>query len=104
MEKIVKIDYRAKKELDKFSGEVRNRFEGLIRILRMQGRVDFPEGRKIGGNLFEIRVKIKGAYRGFYAYVGLVRIIILHFFRKKSEKTPLKDIKVAERRLKEYGG
>ena len=103
MEKVVKIDYRAEKELSEFSEEVQYKFEGLIRILKYRGRIDFPEGRKIGSNLFEIRVRIKGAYRGFYAYVGLVRIVVLHFFRKKSQKAPLKDIKVAERRLKEYG-
>lgn len=102
MEKIVKIDYRAEKELNAFSEQVQDRFEGLIRILRQQGRIDFPEGKKIGKNIFEIRIKIDGVYRGFYAYIGSTGIVVLHFFRKKSQKTPLKDIRVAERRLKEY--
>lgn len=103
MKKIIKIDYRAERELNKFSEAVYYKFEGLIRILRAQGEIDFPEGKKIGRNLFEIRIKLNGEYRGFYAYIGLEKIIILHFFKKKSQRTPMKDVKVSERRLKEYG-
>jgi phage-related protein len=102
MKKRIIIDSRAEKELKKFSEKVQLEFEGFIRILKTQGKIGFPEGKKIGRNLFEIRVKTGGAYRGFYAYIGKEGILILHFFRKKSQKTPLKNIKVAERRLREY--
>lgn len=102
MEKIIKIDYRAEKELNDFSEDVYYKFEGLIKILRIDGRIGQPDGKKIGTNLFEIRVKINGEYRGLYAYIKLNRIVILCFFRKKTQKTPLKLIKLAKNRLKEY--
>lgn len=58
--------------------------------------------KKIGRNLFEIRVKVNGEYRGFYAYVLNNVIVILHFFKKKSQKSPLRDLRLAERRLNDY--
>ena len=54
-------------------------------------------------DLWEIRIQFDGnAYRilGFFA-MGNV-IILNHAFRKKSQKTPLKDIKVAESRRWDY--
>jgi phage-related protein len=102
MKKIVKIDTRAEKELRDFSLDVQKEFRGLIQTLGIEGRLDLPRGKKIGSNLFEIRVKFKGEYRGLYAYVLGNDVIILHFFQKKSQKTPIKDLKVSERRLKDY--
>lgn len=103
MKKKVIIDGRTDKELEKFSGRVREEFEKRFSFLRTEGRLDFPEARKVTKYLFEIRIKFKGEYRGFYAYVGKTYIIILHIFRKKTQRTPVKNVKVAERRLKEYG-
>lgn len=100
--KIIRIDYRAEKELDKFSEDVYYKFEGLSDILRNYGKVDFPNGKKIGNKLFELRVKVKGEYRGLFAYIKDNQIIILHYFRKKTQKTPTKDIKVSEKRLNDY--
>ncbi len=102
MKKIVEIDTRAKEEFDTFSYRVQTRFGVLIEILERKGRLELPKGKKIGRNLFEIRVKVDGEYRGFYAYILNGVIVILHFFRKKSQKIPLRDIKLAERRLSDY--
>lgn len=100
--KIIRIDYRAEKELDGFSEDVYYKFEGLTNILRNNGKIDFPDGKKISKKLFELRVKIKGEYRGLFAYIKNNQIIILHYFRKKTQKTPIKEIKVSEKRLKDY--
>jgi phage-related protein len=100
--KIVTIDRRAGKELKGFSVKVKLEFDALIYTLRNEGKLSLPEGKKISRNLFEIRVKVGSIYRGFYAYVGRNEIIILHFFQKKSQKTPIRNFEVAERRLREY--
>lgn len=102
MEKVIKIDYRAEKELNSFSESVYYKFEGLIKILKSEGKLGLPDGKKIGANLFEVRIKINGEYRGIYAYIKLDRIVILCFFRKKTQKTPLKLLKLAKKRLQEY--
>jgi len=102
MKKKIFFDKNAEKELRRFVEKVQIEFEGYFLILKKEGKVDFPESKKIDKNLFELRVKFKGEYRGFYAYVGKIYIIILHFFKKKTQKTPIRNIKTAKRRLKKY--
>ncbi len=70
--------------------------------MELEGKLDLPHSKKVTRNLFEIRVKFQGEYRGFYAYIGKLDIVILHFFRKKTQKTPIKDLELAQRRLKQY--
>jgi|SRR3989344_4029887 len=102
MRKTVHLDEKAVKELGEFSKEIQRDFKAVFEILEKKGRLEFPEAKKIAENLFEIRVYREGAYRGFYAYIGKKYIVVLHFFPKKTQKTPLKHIRVAKRRLKSY--
>src|SRR6266852_1091797 len=98
--KKIYIDPTAEKELRKFSEGVQKKFEGYFDILRNNGKLEFPDAKKIDRYLFEIRVKFDGVYRGFYAYISDNVIVVLHFFRKKSQKTPVKNLRTAEGRLK----
>ncbi|MBI2327328.1 type II toxin-antitoxin system RelE/ParE family toxin [Candidatus Curtissbacteria bacterium] len=102
MKKNIFLDKNAEKELREFDEEVQLEFEAYFKILEIEGKLDFPSARKVTKDIFEIRIKLKGEYRGFYAYIGKLGIIILHFFRKKTQKTPVKDLEVAQRRLKQY--
>lgn len=50
----------------------------------------------------EIRLKDKtGIYRVFYFTKVKDRILIIHAFKKKTQKTPKKEIDLAKKRLKE---
>ena len=61
-----------------------------------------PHTRAMGGGLFELRIKaVEGIARVFYCTVVDRRIVVLHQFVKKSEKTPLKELEIARRRMKE---
>lgn len=102
MGKEIFYDKNALKELREFSNEVQKEFQAYIAILASEGKLEFPEARKITKKLFEIRIAQEGAYRGFYAYLAEQYIVILHLFQKKTQKTPLKNIKVAQQRLKKY--
>lgn len=102
MEKQIFYDKNADKEILKFPLQIQKRFHSQINILGEIGKLEFPDSRKIDKNLYEIRIKFKGEYRGFYAYIRKAQIIVLHCFRKKSQKTPIKSIKTAKRRLKYY--
>ena len=102
MKKIVTVDPRAKNELGKFNEKVRFQIDSLVFILKTEGRLSFPQGKKIGSKLFEIRIKVGGEYRGLYAYLNKDGIVILHFFQKKTQKTPIESIRLAEKRLKDY--
>lgn len=100
--KKIYLESHAIGELQKFDEEVQLEFEAHIKVLEQQGKLEHPHAKKVSKNLFEIRVRVHGAYRGFYAYIGNEDIIILHFFRKKTQKTPEKHLKVAKRRLRYY--
>jgi len=61
-----------------------------------------PFTKSLGDRLFEIRVKAKeGIGRSIFCYQQGNKIIILHSFIKKSQKTPQKDLKIALTRKKE---
>jgi phage-related protein len=61
-----------------------------------------PHTRAMGGGLFELRIKAaEGIARVFYCTVVDRRIVFLHQFVKKSEKTPPKELEIARRRMKD---
>jgi phage-related protein len=61
-----------------------------------------PHTRAMGDGLLELRLKaVEGIARVFYCTVVGHRIVVLHQFVKKTEKTPRKELEVARRRLKE---
>jgi phage-related protein len=62
-----------------------------------------PHTRAMGGGLFELRIKAaEGTARVFYCTVVDRRIVVLHQFVKKSDKTPPKELEIARRRMKEF--
>ncbi len=61
-----------------------------------------PHTRALGGGLFEIRAKGReGIGRAFYCALVGRRIIVLHQFIKKSQKTPARELRIARARMKE---
>jgi phage-related protein len=81
----------------------------LARYLRYADRMEvygpdlgMPHTRAIGGGLFELRLKAgEGIARVLYCTMIEKRIMILHQFIKKSDKTPPKELSLARRRMKE---
>ena len=56
----------------------------------------------MGKGLFEIRARGKeGIGRAFFCTAVGNKIVVLHTFIKKTQKTPLKELKIARKRLKE---
>jgi len=56
----------------------------------------------MGGGLFDLRIKApEGIARVFYCTVVNRRIVFLHEFVKKTDKTPLRELEVARARMKE---
>ena len=61
-----------------------------------------PHTDAFGGGLFELRLKgAEGIARVFYCTLVGRRIVILHSFVKKTQKTPSKELQIAKTRLKE---
>lgn len=69
---------------------------------RMRGlgpNLGMPFTRSLGQGLFEIRAKGKeGIGRAFFCTVVDRKIVILHVYIKKSQKTPQRELAVARRR------
>jgi phage-related protein len=61
-----------------------------------------PHTDAFGDGLFELRLKgAEGIARVFFCTLVGRRIMILHSFVKKTQKTPLREIETARRRMKE---
>ena len=62
-----------------------------------------PHTRAMGTGLFELRLKSReGIGRVFYCTLVQRKIVILHQFVKKSDKTPPKELAIARKRMKEW--
>jgi len=97
-----------------YSAELQDEILGLptgfvVRFLRYAERMEvygpdlgMPHTRAMGDGLFELRLKAaEGIARVFYCTLVGRRVVILHRFIKKSEKTPLNELKIARNRMKE---
>ena len=61
-----------------------------------------PHTRAMGSGLFEFRLKAaEGIARIFYCTMVGRRIAVLHQFVKKLEKTPVNELDLARRRMKQ---
>ena len=61
-----------------------------------------PHTRAMGKGLFELRLKsAEGIARVFYCTIVAQRVVMLHQFIKKSDKTPRKELEIAQLRMRE---
>ncbi len=59
-----------------------------------------PHTRAMDDGLFELRVKAEeGISRVFYCTVKGKKVVLLHYFIKKTNKTPVGDLKLAKIRM-----
>lgn len=81
----------------------------LGRYLRYTDRMEvygpdlgMPHTRAMGDGLFELRLKApEGIARVLYCTLVGRKIMVLHQFIKKKDRTPLKELNTARRRMKE---
>jgi phage-related protein len=70
-----------------------------IKTLQIRWPVGMPLARKLSDNLWELRTRLKtGIARTFFT-VHTRKLVLLHGFIKKSQKTPGKELTIAKRRL-----
>lgn len=72
------------------------------RMIAVGANLGPPHTAAFGDGLFELRLKgAEGIARVFFCTLTGRRIVMLHSFIKKSQKTPLKEVETARKRLKE---
>lgn len=79
----------------------------LIRLMEMVEAVGLeqvrePHVKHVEGKLWELRAKAaEGIARGFYVTITGRRVVVLHVFVKKSQKTPKTALDIARQRMKQ---
>jgi phage-related protein len=98
------LDARVEKELESLETSLKARFLHICELLETFGpnEVGLPHVRFLIGKLWEIRMKGKsGIARAIYVAIAEKRIVVVHAFVKKSQKTPRAAIETALDRAKE---
>lgn len=63
----------------------------------------YPHVKKVvGTSLWELRIIGADSIRIFYITISGRVFLLLHGFKKKTQKTPAKEISIAQKRLNEY--
>jgi phage-related protein len=91
------------RELEILPSDIRSRIVRVCSLLETFGprQVGMPHVKSLGNKLWEIRASGRdGIARGIYIIATGKRIVILHTFIKKSQKTPSHAIATATLRAK----
>lgn len=91
-------------EIDALPVDIRARLTWIVKLLEANGphRVREPYVKPLGEKLWEMRMKGKdGIARAIYMAATGRRLVILHAFVKKTEKTPRAVLDLALRRARE---
>jgi phage-related protein len=75
----------------------------LVELLAEHGpSLKLPHSRAFGDGLFELRPRGRsGIGRALYCFQVGKRVVVLHAFIKKTQRTPDRELKVARKRMKE---
>lgn len=93
-------------ELGALSQELRSRFIRVVELIEEFGleNIGLPHIRSLGDKLWEIRFKGQNQVaRGIYVVAKGRRVVVIHVFVKKTEKTPAAAIRIATQRAKKAG-
>lgn len=96
-----------RKTLKELGRPVKTQVGDDIRFVELNWRVDRPYVDRLRGgkgefekSIYEIRHTIEGKeYRTLF-FVYSAKMVLVHFFQKKTQKTPLQEIEVAWQRMK----
>ncbi len=97
------VNDNARQELLDLPMAIRQRAFALLDRMKIDGpNLGMPHTRAMGDGLFEVRAMgQEGIGRVMYCTQIGRRIVVLHCFVKKSQKTPTKDLEIALARKKE---
>ena len=70
-----------------------------IKTLQIGWPVGMPLARKLSDNLWELRSRLRTGIARTLFTMHAQKLVLLHGFVKKSQKTPTKELTIAKRRL-----
>lgn len=92
------------RELEALPKSLKARFIRIAELVEQLGleRVGLPHIKHLEGKLWEMRMNgPEGIARAIYVAVRGKRVVIVHAFTKKTQKTPRKALEIARRRAAE---
>jgi phage-related protein len=96
---------KALEAIRSYPSKARHDIGGAILDLQNGSRLTMPLSRpmrSVAPGVHEIRVRdAAGIYRAFYLLESARGVIVFHAFEKRTQKTPLHEIDVGRRRLRE---
>ncbi len=98
------LDETVAADLSAMPADIRASFRRIVELIGAVGleRVREPYVRHLEGPVWEMRMKGRdGIARAAYVTAGGRRIVVVHVFAKKTQKTPRREIETALRRAKE---
>jgi phage-related protein len=93
-----------KAELEALPADMRARFFRIVALIEAHGleRVREPHVKHLRGRIWEIRMSGRdGIARALYVTAMGRRVVVLRVFTKKTQKTPERELELAEERAKE---
>lgn len=94
-------DYPVKEFIERLEKKTYARALKSITILCDFGPfIRMPYSKKVGSHLFELRIKGAESIRILYTQIG-EKYFLVHAFKKKGQKIPQKELKIALDRAKE---
>lgn len=90
--------------LDDLDAKDRARIARTVMLLETYGvQLGMPYARHVRGKIFELRAAAgRRDYRIFYAPARGLRFVLLHAFAKTTNKTPERELEIAERRWADH--
>lgn len=98
------LDEETQATLNAFPPDIRASFQRIVELIQAHGLecVREPYLKHLEGSLWEMRLKGKsGIARAVYVTTSGMRIVVIHVFAKKTQKTPRKEIAYALKKAKE---
>ncbi len=98
------LNEEIKETLDALPPDLRASFQRIVELIQAHGleRIREPYLKHLEGSLWEMRLKGRsGIARAVYVTASGMRIVIVHVFVKKTQKTPRQEIVQALKKAKE---
>jgi phage-related protein len=98
------LDEGVRAELDALPRDIRARFLRISQLIEAEGihQLREPYVKHLEGPVWEMRMKGRdGIARAAYVTASGQRVVVVHVFAKKTQKTPRREIEMALKRAKE---
>ncbi len=89
----------AREWLKSLDQEARRAIGADIKTLQIGWPVGMPLARKLSDNLWELRTRLSAGIARTFFTMHARKLVLLHGFIKKSQKTPARELSIARRRL-----